>query len=76
MKTPVRGFIEEATNSKTPRADGLATLKWQLSTVARLEAVRRSLATAGGGALLLVTDFNIIMKLSLTQFYKILSNFL
>jgi hypothetical protein len=27
LKTPVRGFIEEATNSKTPRADGLAMLK-------------------------------------------------
>jgi hypothetical protein len=52
MKTPVRGNIEEATNSKTPRADDLALLKRQLAIAARLEAIRRLPAMAGGGALL------------------------
>jgi hypothetical protein len=76
MKTPVRGFIEEATNSKTPRVDSLVMLKRQLVTAARLEVVRRSPAMAGCGALLLEADFKLFTKLPPTQFYKLLSNFL
>jgi hypothetical protein len=57
-KTAVLGFIGEAANSKTSSAIGLAMLKWQLAIAARLEAVRRSPATAGGGALRLEADFN------------------
>jgi hypothetical protein len=55
---------------------GLASTKQQLATAARLEAVRRSPATAGGSAMLLEADFMVFTKLPLTQFYKLLSNFL
>jgi hypothetical protein len=55
---------------------GLVSAKQERVTVARLEAVRRSPATAGGGALQLVADFEIFMKMPLTQIYKLLSNFL
>jgi hypothetical protein len=76
MNTTMRGFIGEEANSKTSSANDLAMLKRQLATAARLEAVRRSPAMAGGGTLLLEADFKLFTKLPLTQFYKLLPNFL
>jgi hypothetical protein len=54
----------------------LASAKQQLGTAAHLEAIRRPLATTGGGALQLLLDLEIFTKMPLTQICKLLSNFL
>jgi hypothetical protein len=70
------GFIAQRQWSQGDTRLGADTLKQELATAARLEDGRRPVASTGGAALPLETDFELITRMPLTNICKLLSKIL